>query len=124
MTYYVDHTPNPHINYEPSSMGGLKEAPKAGKDHAPYVQGNLVRQKIERTNDFKQAGERYRTFTKEERDELISNLVGALKQCNADIQQRMVHYFTQADAEYGKRVAEGLGMKVESGAPEEELANR
>jgi catalase len=124
MTYYVDHTPNPHINYEPSSMGGLKEATKTGKDHTPYVQGNLVRQKIERENNFGQAGERYRAFTKEERDELISNLVGALQKCNPDIQQRMVHYFTQADAEYGKRVADGLGLKAESGAREEQLANR
>jgi len=124
MTYYVDHAPNPHINYEPSSMGGLNEAPKTAKDHTPYVQGNLVRQKIERENNFGQAGERYRAFTKEERDELISNLVGALQKCNQDIQQRMVHCFTQADAEYGKRVAEGLGMKAESGVREEQLANR
>ncbi len=124
MTYHVDHGPNPHVNYEPSALGGLKEAPKAGKDHTPYVQGNLVRQKIERENNFQQAGETYRAFSQEERDELISNLVDALKQCREDIQKRMVHHFTLADAEYGRRVAEGLGMKAESGVREEQLANR
>ncbi len=124
MTYHVDHSPNPHVNYEPSALGGLQEAPKVGKDHTPYVQGNLVRQKIERENNFQQAGETYRAFTAEQRDELISNLVDALKQCREDIQKRMVHHFTLADAEYGRRVAEGIGMKVEAGVREEELASR
>ena len=116
MTYYVDQAPgtNPHVNYEPSSMGGLHEAPKpeGQVDHTPYVEGNLVRQKIERTNDYKQAGQRFRSFEDWERDELISNLVGALEQCNRDIQERMVRHFVQCDENYGRRVAEGLKLNV------------
>ncbi len=109
MTYFVDTAgENPHVNYEPSSMGGLKEAAKPGKDHTPYVEGNLVRQKLERTNDFKQAGERYRAIEQWERDDLIFNLVGAISQCNPDIQERMINMFTQCDAEYGQRVADGI----------------
>ena len=69
-----------------------------------------MRQKISRTNDYKQAGERYRTFEDSERDDLILNLVTALKQCNPDIQERMVEHFTQCDPEYGTRVREGLGQ--------------
>jgi catalase len=116
MTYHVDGVEageNPHVNYEPSSRGGLQEAPKAGKDHTPYVQGPVVRQKISRTNDYKQAGERYRTMEASERDELINNLVTQLKQCNPDIQERMIGHLTQCDQEYGGRVAEGLGRKVD-----------
>jgi len=41
---------------------------------------------------------------------LIQNLVCALKGCPKDIQGRMVSHFTQADAEYGRRVAEGIGF--------------
>ncbi|TYP73947.1 catalase [Paenibacillus methanolicus] len=110
MEYKVDLAPgqNPHVNYEPSSLGGLKEAPKTGKDHEPHYNANLVRQRIERTNDFGQAGDTYRAFEDWERDELIENLVGALKVCKADIRERMIGYFTQADADYGRRVAEGL----------------
>src|SRR5688500_4799604 len=62
MTYHVDGNEagaNPHINYEPSSRNGLVEAPAEGKPHTPYVAGHVVRQKISRTNDFAQAGERY-----------------------------------------------------------------
>jgi catalase len=68
--------------------------------------------------NFRQAGERYRSFEDWELDELISNLVGALSVCDRDIQDRMVSYFTQADADYGRRVAEGLGIQVDSQAVE------
>ena len=75
----------------------------------------LVREKISRTNDFGQAGDTYRKFEDWERDELISNLVDALKICKPVIQQKMIQYFTNADPDYGRRVAEGLAAaKVDS----------
>jgi catalase len=119
MTYYVDHGGgNPHMNYEPNSFAPLKEAPHAGKPHTPHVAGNLTREKISRTNDFKQAGERYRSFEPWERDELIMNLVSNLKMCKKDIQDRMLSYFTQADPEYGRRVAEGLKVGAGQAMPQ------
>ncbi len=99
---------NPHVNYEPSSLGGLKEAPKAGQDHTPSYSASLVRQKIDRTNDFKQAGETYRNFEDWERDDLINNLVNTLANANKVIQDKMIENFTKADPDYGRRVAEGL----------------
>ncbi|ALS25239.1 catalase KatX [Paenibacillus sp. YK5] len=110
MTYFVDRAPgqSPHVNYEPSSLGGLQEVTRRGKEHQPAYNAKLVRQRIERANDFKQAGETYRKFEPWERDELISNLVDALKVCNPQIQQKMIEHFTLADPEYGSRVAEGL----------------
>ena len=96
------------MNYEPSSLGGLKEAPKAGKDHTPHYNADLVRQKIDRTNNFQQAGERYRTFEQWEKDELILNLVNTLKPAQKHIQDKMISLFSQCDEEYGRRVAEGL----------------
>jgi catalase len=114
MTYHVDlaEGANPHVNYEPSLLGGVKEAQGSGKSHTPFVQGNLVREKIERQPDFKQAGERYRAFEDWERDELISNLVSGLAPCVQEIKDRMVWMLSQCDEEYGRRVAEGLGMSV------------
>ncbi len=80
MTYKVDTVDgsNPHVNYEPSSLNGLKEAPKPGKDHEPEYHTKLVRQKIERKNDFKQAGERFRMHEEWEKEDLILNLVNTL----------------------------------------------
>jgi len=126
MSYSVDLGPssNPHVNYEPSSLNGLKEAPRAGKDHTPYYQASLVREKISRQNNFKQAGETYRNLEDWERDDLISNLSNALAQANKQIQDKMVEMFTQCDEDYGRRVAEGIKeasmmMKKDSSADKE-----
>ncbi|MFD0586418.1 catalase [Paenibacillus sp. GCM10027627] len=110
MAFYVDLAPgqNPHINYEPSSLGGLKEASRSGLPHEPEYNAKLTRQPIDRPNNFKQAGETYRSFEAWEQEDLIANLVDALSTCTPFIQERMIHHFTEADADYGRRVAEGL----------------
>jgi catalase len=115
MTYYVDSADsgaNPHVNYEPNSLGGLQEATPSGPPYTPFVEGRVVRQAIERVNPYQQAGERYRTIEAWERDDLILNLVTNLEQCNREIQDRMVAHFSQCDPEYGARVAQGLGIEV------------
>ncbi|MFD3273755.1 catalase [Paenibacillus dendritiformis] len=116
MAYYVDVAPgqNPHINYEPSSLNGLKEAPRTNKEYTPHVEGKLMRASIDRTNDFKQAGETYRAFDEFERNDLILNLVNTLKTCNTHIQERMIELFTKCDEDYGRRVAEGLRNSASS----------
>src|SRR5690606_33957948 len=98
---------NPHVNYEPSSLGGLKQAPKVYKDHTPHYNASLVRKRISRENNFKQAGETYRNFEEWEREELITNLVNTLAPVRKDIQDKMIDLFTQCDQDYGKRVADG-----------------
>ena len=103
---------NPHVNYEPSSIGGLKEAPRRGKDHTPMYNAALVREKISRENNFKQAGETYRNFEEWEREDLITNLVNTLAPVRKQIQDKMVELFTQCDADYGRRVKEGLAKAV------------
>ncbi|WP_409305981.1 catalase [Peribacillus sp. SCS-155] len=115
MLYRVDRAPdqNPHVDYEPSTLGGLKEAEQVGKVHEPHYNANLVRESIERTNNFGQAGETYRNFEDWEKDELVSNLVDALKVCKVHIQEQMIDNFTKADPDYGRRVAEGLAKARE-----------
>jgi catalase len=120
MAYHVDGAEaggNPHVNYEPSSRGGPVTAQASGKPHRPFVSGHVERKTIARENNFAQAGARWRAFEEWERDELASNLVGALQPCAEDIQQRMLWYFAQADADYGRRVAEGLGATVPVSPP-------
>jgi len=123
MAYHQDIVPglNPHINYEPSNLGGLREAAPAGKEHTPSYSGSLVRQKIDRPNDFKQAGERYRTFEDWERDDLISNLANALAPANKIIQDKMIDLCTKCDPEYGQRVADGIKKAKEMMMQEKEM---
>ena len=108
MQYKVDAHENPHINYEPSLLGGLKEAKQEGKEHTPFVEGNLVRAPLDRTNDTKQAGETYRKFEKWEQDDLILNLTTDLAKCAPVIQETMIRYAEAADEEYGRRLRESL----------------
>jgi catalase len=44
MASYVDDTgENPHVNYEPSALGGLREAPTP---YAPMISGKLTRRTL------------------------------------------------------------------------------
>ncbi len=99
---------NPHVNYEPSGLGGPQEASRDGKDHTPLYHAALVRQKIEKQNNFGQAGDTYRAMEAWEQDELILNLVNTLAAANQMIQDKMVALFKQCDDDYGRRVADGL----------------
>ncbi|HEX8551723.1 MAG TPA: catalase [Abditibacteriaceae bacterium] len=122
MTVRVDLAPgaNPHVNYEPSVLGGLKEAKPSGEPFMPRYEGRLSRQAIDRTNNFQQAGERYRMFSDWERDDLILNLVNTLRDAHTLIQDRMIWLFSQCDPDYGQRVADGLGRAVPTEEPAKE----
>jgi catalase len=115
MAYAVDAAgENNHINYEPSIMGGLKEAPKPAKDYHQWVEGHLGRYQTTRTtDDYKQAGERYRAFEDWERDDLVANMVADLKQCPKEIALRMIWHWWHCDEDYGRRVAAGAGINLE-----------
>jgi catalase len=125
MAYGVDQSgPNPKVNYEPNGTGGLQEAPRSNPDFTPAVTGRVGRFVIRHTDDYSQAGLRYRTMDAWERDDLILNLVDNLRQCEPPVQQRMIEQITRCDLDYGRRVAEGLGLRVPVPAPVPALAGR
>jgi catalase len=100
------------VNYEPNSLadGQPKEAPASPtEDYA--ISGKVTRQKISRTNDFQQAGERYRSLNKTEQDHLIDNLADGLGKAGKPIQQRMIANLKQADPELGTRVEKALSIE-------------
>jgi catalase len=102
---------NPHVNYEPSITGGLREATYPTHDEqGPEITGRLTRKRIPRTNDYAQAGARYLLSEQWEKDDLVLNLVTALRQCDRPIAERMVWHFLMCEDELGLRVGEGLGI--------------
>ena len=116
MTYRVDgDAKNKHVNYEPGILNtGLAEAPHPAKDYYQRIEGELGRYQISRTaDDYRQPGERYRSFQDWERDDLIANLVDDMKQCPEIIRLRMVWHFWHCDPDYGTRVARGAGIDLE-----------
>ncbi|HXV93841.1 MAG TPA: catalase [Pseudonocardia sp.] len=115
MTYVVDRGgENPHVNYEPSTMGGLSEARHPAHDEqGPVVEGRLTRRRIPRTNDYAQAGERFRLMEDWERDDLVKNLVANISEATPEVQKRMVWHFYLCEDELGSRVGEGLGVSLD-----------
>src|SRR3954465_13354911 len=126
MTYHVDETgENPSVNYEPSITGGLAEAPKPGHvEQGPLYEGRLTRAKLPRTNDYKQAGERYWLSERWERDDLVANLTNLLGQCERPIQERMIWHLFMVDDELGQRVGEGIGISADDVRGLEPLATQ
>ena len=100
-------------NYYPNSFGGPTPEPEAGEP-AFEVSGKAARQRYTHPNDdFVQAGDLYRkVMTDEDRDHLIGNIVAHLGNSQKRIQLRQTALFYKADPEYGRRVAEGLGLEV------------
>lgn len=113
----IEQGANPHVNYEPTSLNGPHVVQPAPEPYQPYVAGKLERKEISRTDNYTQAGERYRSFEPWEREELIKVLVKNLGECEPHIQERMVWHLSQCDQDYGARVAQGLGIKVPGHAP-------
>ncbi len=115
MTYFVDTGgENPHVNYEPSTMGGLDEADYPTRDEqGPVIQGRVTRARIPRTNDYQQAGERFRLMEDWERDDLVHNFVALIGQATPEVQGRMVWHFFMVEDELGQRVGDGLGISAD-----------
>jgi catalase len=70
----------------------------------------VIRRKISLTNDFEQAGERYRSLSKIDQDHMVDNIVDPLGHAEKPIQKRMVENLTKADPALGQRVAARLKL--------------
>ncbi len=112
MAYYVDSSgENPHVNYEPSITGGLREGQYPTEDVVgPEIKGRITRKRIERTNDYKQAGQRYLLMEDWERDDLVRNFIDGIGQAERPVQERMVWHLLLVEDDLGLRVGEGLGI--------------
>jgi catalase len=101
-------------NYQPNSaQTTIAENPVY--DYSPITPSGPSQQKpIRTTDDFRQAGELYRSLSKQDRDDLITNLVHDLSQISdQEIVIRTVSNFYKADKDYGTRLCDALHLNVE-----------
>jgi catalase len=102
------------VNYEPNSFSGPVEDPRA-KEPPLKISGDAGRYNHRDGNDdYTQAGDLYRLMDADRKRQLIGNLVEALKTVPRAIQMRQIGHFYAADPDYGSRVAEGLGIKIDA----------
>jgi len=101
-------------NYWPNSFGGPVPDPDAGGPPID-VSGMADRHAYELTDDdFEQAGDLYgKVMTDTDREHLVGNIVAHLKNAQKRIQLRQTALFYKAKAEYGERVAKGLGLNLD-----------
>ena len=100
------------VNYNPNILnnGKPKVSEVEGKVCPVYVEGNVERKVISKTNDFEQAGNQYNSYSREEKDHLIDNIVNDLFAVDKEIQLKAIENFTKACNEYGDRVRKRLNL--------------
>jgi catalase len=92
------------VNYEPSTISELEQLSQYKYAPTPLT-GTTQQAAIYKTQNFRQAGEFFRSLSESAKQELVGNLAGDLNHVTHDGNKyTMVSYFYKADAEYGKRL--------------------
>ena len=102
-------------NYWPNSREGTPMPQPEYKDPA-WQLGQTIVDRYDSTvdhDDYTQAGNLYRMFDDAHRDRLARRIAGVLGQARREVQERQLCHFFRADEDYGRRVAEKLGIDVE-----------
>ncbi|KRT17861.1 catalase [Pedobacter ginsenosidimutans] len=103
------------VNYQPNTSD--KEYTDNGiLASSSKINGSTatVRHQIDKPENFKQAGDFYRSLPENEKLELIKNLTGDLSAVkNRSVALKMVGYFYMADADFGKKLASVLKISRE-----------
>ena len=91
---------------------------ESGKDaevHSAWGLGRAIECRYDSTvdhDDFTQAGNLDRMFDDAHRDRLAGRIAGMLSQARRDVQVSQLCHFFRTDEDYGKRVADKLGVDV------------
>ncbi len=88
------------VNYQPSRRMNREESPRGLYSQLP-LSGTTQQAPIYREQNFKQAGELYRSYSKKEQRDLINTLGGELAKTDEEARYHLLSYFYKADPEYG-----------------------
>ncbi|MFO7300857.1 MAG: catalase [Acidobacteriota bacterium] len=105
-------------NYWPNSLHGTPQPDPVYRDPA-WKLGETIVDRFDSTqdhDDYTQAGNLYRLLDDAHRDRLTSRIAKALGEARKEVQERQVEHFRRADPDYGRRVAEKLGLAVTADA--------
>ena len=93
------------VNYQPSVTAGALVEDKQFKSIETPLSGTTQQRRIAKNDNFEQAGDFYRALSKQDQDNLISNLAGDLGGVrNPQVKEAMLSHFYKADADYGTRL--------------------
>lgn len=92
------------VNYEPSRLQPRTTPASARYSQLPLT-GSTQQQGIAREQNFKQAGELYRSYSKQEKRDLVNSFGQSLAGADDDSKHIILSFLYKADPDYGKRVA-------------------
>lgn len=116
VNYNQDGAQNPsgrkgNVNYQPSEHTDVADTAQYKYSELP-LSGSTQQKRISKTRNFVQAGEFYRSLSKQQQTNLVNNLAGDLGQVkNENVKYTMLSYFHKADAGYGKALT--LALKAD-----------
>lgn len=93
------------VNYEPSRLFPREETPNARSSKLALV-GDTQQAKIHREQNFKQAGQLYRSFSSKERQDLIDSFGRSLSHADEVSKHHILSFLYKADPEYGTGVTQ------------------
>jgi len=101
------------VNYEPSSRVQKAQNDDKKQSQAPLT-GTITQRPIQKPLNFRQAGELYRSFTEEQKANLIKNMTSDMSKVkDAAVTVRMISHFMQADEDYGTRLAKSMKVSLD-----------
>lgn len=101
-------------NYHPNSRDGSPDVDPQYLEPA-WNLGEAIVDKYDSTvdhDDYTQAGNLYRLFSDEQKDRLANAIAAPLSEARHEVQIRQLGHFHKADPDYGKRVANALGIDI------------
>jgi len=96
------------VNYEPSRLQPRPQAAH-GRYSALPLAGTTQQAPIARQQNFKQAGELYRSYSRKDRTDLVNSFGGSLASADDESKHIILSFLYKADAEYGTGVAKVAG---------------
>jgi len=101
------------VNYQPNSFNGPIDDKKFNEPPL-QISGDIDRYDHRLGNeDYSQPGDLYRLMNADQKTQLIDNIVRSMKPVPREIQVRQIKHFYKCDADYGTRLAKGLGISVD-----------
>lgn len=68
----------------------------------------INRYNTDEEDHYSQAGDLFRLMNENQKQQLVNNIAGGLRQANTSIQQRMLEQFEKADSDYAERIKQAL----------------
>ncbi|MGM0754306.1 MAG: catalase [Bacillota bacterium] len=100
------------VNYEPNSFDDTPKEVAGYTEVQQPVTGERGRQKIQKTDNFGQAGRIYRSYPEEVKKQVVKNISSELSGINERIALRAVCNFFRADEGLGKELAKSIGVDL------------